>query len=1240
MSCIKKHQKWIANTLLMTGMIMVVLATMLSRARAQEELIAPTDFDAPTYSSPIAMDAAKNLIWVVNPDDDSVSVIGNLSGTPTVLNKFIVGDEPRSIALDTNDGDPSDYRVYVANAADNGITIIHVTDSSASSVTAVIETPLLVTGAEPWDVVASPDGSRVFVANSGQDTITVIRTDTRQIVGNVTLRNTICNVGDPNRHFQPRGMAVTLDSTRLYVTRFLSFTADGGVQGDDNGKEGVVCQLDIPGGLGSLPTIANVVTLGARDTGFTIDKDGDTVPDPTAAYPNQMQSIVIRGNQAFVPNIAASPSGPLKFNVDTQAFVNVIDNATTGTPTDASATKFLNLHLGAREPEAGETKLFFANPWAIAFSNQSSSGNAYVVSAGSDLLVKLNVDAAGDLSFTVDDNTTRYIDLNDPDDPDSSGANAGKNPLGIVVRNIAPGNNRAFVMNFVSRNISVVDLDDDEVIDTVQLTALPTPGSFEEQLLVGAEIFFSSRGLFDDPGGATVSLEDRLSSEGWQNCASCHFNGLTDANVWAFGAGPRKSVPMNGTWSPYNPNDQRILNYSAIFDEVQDFELNIRNVSGPGPISAGPPPVLDPAHGLLIGDGGNVNAAPGTVNAFGIANGGRPQLTVTLPGSDTAWPALDAMKEWVRFAIRTPNGALTTAELTAGGGNATGGLSVSSVNQGRRLFFQAGCQVCHGGTKWTVSTKDFSSPPIAGDIFTESGAATAVQTQFLSRFLSDIGSFELGVAGGPNPIGDNVGAVELTDRGQDALGTDHNGDGQGDGYNIPSLLGIWNLQPYYHNGACETLDCVLSNVEHRTAGLQDGQNDPLLSTTNQGYVVEFLRSLDAETAFPTNLSIRSHDIFLDPPTVFKGSQVTVGANVSLFGTIADLQNLAADLGVTELTVRFTLSAGAGTTPEVIDVPLPLTAFNQNFGQATITTVWDVPAGSGVSFGSVSVVVDFDNAIPEAKETDNIASRVVVLRPAPPDTTPPTVTSIAISDDDPFDDTDAITVDEDVWVKIVATDDDSGVSAFCIVRYTYSFILRRWVEAPCVFRPLPAPENGTTDTFIVDTALQPRAGTGYVFVWVKDAEGNISSTPGFDVISFIPDAPVNLNRNDVMILRIPLTAGESVDLTFTPEFGDVDVSVFDDFTNPNANRIALSANNGTTPENVTLVGPGLFQVEVDAITNSRFTITFIESLGPNGATRGLTAVPQGDATLPTVGGPPALRSAVEDISYAFLPIIRE
>src|SRR5207253_3706761 len=218
---------------------------------------------------------------------------------------------------------------------------------------------------------------------------------------------------------------------------------------------------------------------------------------------------------------------------------------------------------------------------------------------------------------------------------------------------------RAYVANFVSRNVSVVDLTNDSVIAVVSSSDLPAPGSQGETNLVGAEMFFSSRGTFDTIPG-TNSLRDRLSSEGWQSCASCHFKGLTDGVVWQFAAGPRKSVPLNATFNPHNRTQQRLLNYSAIFDEVEDFEANIRNVSGPGALSGG---ALDPNHGLLIGDTGDLNVAPGAVNAFALPNANRPQVSVTLPGSTNKVPALTALREWVRLAVRTPNAPLTNATI-------------------------------------------------------------------------------------------------------------------------------------------------------------------------------------------------------------------------------------------------------------------------------------------------------------------------------------------------------------------------------------------------------------------------------------------------------------------------------------------------------------------------------------------------------------------------------------------------
>ena len=250
--------------------------------------------------------------------------------------------------------------------------------------------------------------------------------------------------------------------------------------------------------------------------------------------------------------------------------------------------------------------------------------------------------------------------------------------------------------NFVSRNVSVVDLRNDRVIKVIQ--ASPRRHRDRGEVVsVGAEMFFSSRGNFNRPAGATDSTSERLSQRRLAGCSSCHFKGLTDGVVWEFDAGPRKSVPLNATFNPRNRPQQRILNYSAIFDEVEDFETNIRNVSGPGPLAAAvacsaPPPAtstLDPNHGLIIGDNGDSNSPPCVLNAFAKPNADRVAADVTLPGTTDAIAALDALREWVRVAVRTPNGPLRqtrgrrplAADIAAGPPPVPG----------------AGCQNCHGG---------------------------------------------------------------------------------------------------------------------------------------------------------------------------------------------------------------------------------------------------------------------------------------------------------------------------------------------------------------------------------------------------------------------------------------------------------------------------------------------------------------------------------------------------------------
>src|SRR6185436_9498494 len=117
---------------------------------------------------------------------------------------------------------------------------------------------------------------------------------------------------------------------------FLSFTKSGGRQGDDLGKEGLVAVLNINTASSNIFDyyVARVVPLAPQITGFKFPGLTNPPAPDTLAFPNQLQSIVIRGDQAYLPNIAASPSGPLRFNLDTHAFVSVIDGVTGTSPVD------------------------------------------------------------------------------------------------------------------------------------------------------------------------------------------------------------------------------------------------------------------------------------------------------------------------------------------------------------------------------------------------------------------------------------------------------------------------------------------------------------------------------------------------------------------------------------------------------------------------------------------------------------------------------------------------------------------------------------------------------------------------------------------------------------------------------------------------------------------------------------------------------------------------------------------
>jgi YVTN family beta-propeller protein len=185
-------------------------------------------FSAPTYSSPITLSADGRVLWVVNPGGDNVVVISTSSNR--VIRRIGVVEEPQSVAVD-----PNNRYAFVANAADGRVTVIRITNPRPGRFRARVDRRVgrrgaVLTGAEPWNIVASPDGRKIFVGNSSQDTITVMDAVSRtvrgrrgrrrvippQVIGHIRLRGSACSP-DGDFHFQPRGLAASRNSRKRFV---------------------------------------------------------------------------------------------------------------------------------------------------------------------------------------------------------------------------------------------------------------------------------------------------------------------------------------------------------------------------------------------------------------------------------------------------------------------------------------------------------------------------------------------------------------------------------------------------------------------------------------------------------------------------------------------------------------------------------------------------------------------------------------------------------------------------------------------------------------------------------------------------------------------------------------------------------------------------------------------------------------------------------------------------------------
>jgi YVTN family beta-propeller protein len=519
-------------------------------------------------------------------------------------------------------------RLWVANRDNDSVSVI---DPRTRKL--IREIP---TGNSPEGVAIAPNG-RVWVVNRGSATISIIDSKTAKVVKTVRLLRGSAPYGIT---FLPNGNAMVSLEARQAVSilspsgTVLKTTATASKLRHvvyDRTRDRVIAsqfisppvpgestkKVDVAKGAGLL----HLLDRTARRKG-TIRLAYDRSAESEASgpgIPNYLGAAAISpdGKTAWIPskkdNIGRGTlrSGTnLDFQTSVRAIVSKVDLAT------------------GREILSGRVDL----------DNTSLARSAVFHPTGAFLFVALE--------------TSREVAVVDPvANHELFRFSVGRAPTNLA---ISPDGRTLYVQNFMDRTVTVVDL-----------TPLVTTG--QKSVSVGAtirtivkeklkpQVLLGKKHFYD-------AADPRLARDKYMSCAVCHDDGESDGRTWdftGFGEGLRNTGTLKGKGGMLHG----FLHWSANFDEVQDFEGQIRNFAG--------------GTGLM--DSGTFFAGTRS-KPLGDKKAGK--------SAD-----LDALAAYVSsLTTRIPSPYRTAA-----------GKLTASQRQGKALFDAKGCATCHAGPRFTIS---------------------------------------------------------------------------------------------------------------------------------------------------------------------------------------------------------------------------------------------------------------------------------------------------------------------------------------------------------------------------------------------------------------------------------------------------------------------------------------------------------------------------------------------------------
>lgn len=441
----------------------------------------------------------------------------------------------------------------------------------------------------------------------------------------------------------PRALAVTSDGARLFVTRFISPQTRGEV-------------WDV-----NLNNFLLTRTITLQEDWLTSDSASGS-----RGIPNYLSAVAIHpsGNRAWVTS---------KFdNTERGLFQNGKDlnqeNTVRAIVSEIDLSTNQEVSGARRDIDNSDS------PSAITFSPLGDY--AFITLQGNNVVVVYDTFISAENELALVPSVARF--------------KTGLAPQGIVFDSV---NNRLVIQNFLTRDLSIFDIEpfiygtslsassfNLKTITTEKLTSLQ---------LQGKQIFYNA----SDEGGAQG--RNRMSADGYISCASCHIDGGHDGRTWDFtgrGEGLRNTTDLRGRAGMQHGR----VHWSANFDEIQDFENDIRNAFG----GAG-----------FMSDNDFIS----TSDTLGTQKAGIS-------------PELDALATYVSSL-----GSSTIPRSPYR--NSDGAHSLSAI-AGQLVFNSQNCTSCHGGTSLTDSDLNSSNLHNVGSISTSSGnrlgaALTGIDTPTL-----------------------------------------------------------------------------------------------------------------------------------------------------------------------------------------------------------------------------------------------------------------------------------------------------------------------------------------------------------------------------------------------------------------------------------------------------------------------------------------------------------------------------